>query len=375
MRRLDSTTFEGAVMMSVMRLGVYSAFAQKAGVWLLTLPLFVCASLVSAQGALDANDNEDAYFLNSPDAQKYALIITGAAASDEIRERFWQWSVALHDTLSRDYGYTRDTITLLFDEGPESQNADFRIDGSSRRDDIESALARLAQETSRGDQLSIIMIGHGSSTDDAAKFNIVGPDITGTEFATLLEPLNQQDLVIINTTSSGYEFAADLSARGRVVLSATRSRAERYDPMFAGYFIEALNEHAGDRDKNQRLSVLESYLYASQSVLGWYSDQGRLPTERAVLDDNGDGIFSLEPGNGSADGGLSEIAYFDLSSVGDVKASTEAQQLHAEMQDLERTIFLLRGQKANYLEDEYWNRMEALLIELARKTGRYNELP
>lgn len=337
------------------------------------LCLSVLGSLAIAQSP--AANNEDAYFLNASDAKKHALIITGAAASAEIRERLWQWSLSLHDTLARDYGYSRDAITLLFDDGPDALDPNFRVDGSSRREDIESHLARLSRELGSGDQLSIIMIGHGSSSDDSAKFNIVGPDITGAEFATLLEPLNQQDIVIINTTSSGYEFAANLSTRGRVVLSATRSRAERYDPMFTRYFIEALENRKGDRDKNQRVSVLEVYLYASQSVLGWYSDQGRLPTERAVLDDNGDGVFSLEPGTGIGDGALAEIAYFDLSNAGDVKSSAQAQQLHAQMQDLERSIFLLRGQKANYLEDDYWNQMEALLIELARKTGQYNEIP
>lgn len=341
--------------------------------WCTGMCISVLGSLAIAQSP--AENNEDAYFLNASDAKKYALIITGAAASEEIRERFWQWSLSLHDTLARDYGYSRDTITLLFDEGPDAQNPNFRVDGSSRREDIESHLARLARELEGGDQLSIIMIGHGSSSGDSAKFNIVGPDITGEEFAVLLEPLRQQDLVIVDTTSSGYEFAAELSARGRVVLSATRSRAERYDPMFMRYFIEALDSRKGDRDKNQRVSVLETYLYASQSVLGWYSDQGRLPTERAVLDDNGDGVFSLEPGSGIGDGALAEIAYFDLSNAGDVKSSAQAQQMHAQMQDLERSIFLLRGQKANYLEDDYWNKMEALLIELARKTGQYNELP
>lgn len=341
--------------------------------WCGLLCLSMLSSMAIAQGA--AENNEDAFFLNDSDAKKYVLIIAGAAASDEIRERFWQWSLSLHDTLARDYGYSRDSITLLFDDGPDAQNPDFRVDGSSRREDIESHLARLASELEGGDQLSIIMIGHGSSSEDFAKFNIVGPDITGEEFAVLLEPLNQQDLVVVNATSSGYEFAANLSARGRVVLSATRSRAERYDPMFMRFFIEALDSRSGDRDKNQRVSILETYLYASQSVLGWYSDQGRLPTERAVIDDNGDGIFSLEPGTGMGDGALAEIAYLDLSNAGDVKSSAQGQQLHAQMQDLERSIFLLRGQKANYLEEDYWNRMEALLIELARTTGQYNELP
>ncbi|MCB1664786.1 MAG: hypothetical protein KDI28_03360 [Pseudomonadales bacterium] len=342
--------------------------------WLAAL-LLGCSANLWAQTGAPADNGEDAYFRNAPDAQKYVLIITGAAASDEIRNRFRQWSFSLQDILSRDYGYDRDSITLLFDDGAQADSASFRIDGSSRREDIEAHLAQLARELAPGDQLSIIMIGHGSSSEDSAKFNIVGPDITGEEFAQLLEPFSQQDVVIVNTTSASYEFAADLSARGRVVLSATRSRAERYDPMFGGYFVEALDSHRGDRDKNNRVSVLEAYLYASQSVLGWYSDQGRLPTERAVLDDNGDGVFSLEPGPGMSDGALAEIAYFDIPSAAEAKTSTEAIALHAQMQDLERSIFLLRGQKANYLEEDYWSRMETLLIDLARKTGRYNELP
>jgi len=329
---------------------------------------------VAQPGGLGDSD-EDVFFLNDPASQKHVLIITGAGASQDIKARFWQWSASLHDILSRDYGYNKDTITLLFADGGEGDEVDFRIDGSSRREDIESTVARLSSQLNTGDQLSIVMIGHGSSTDESAKFNIVGPDITGVEFASLLQGFNQQDLVIINTISAGYEFSSALSARGRVVLSATRSRAERYDPMFAQYLIEALDSHAGDRDKNTRISVLEAYIYASQSVLGWYSDQGRLPTERAVLDDNGDGVFSLEPASGGGDGSLAEIAYFDLSRAADSKQSAQAQQLHSQMQDLERSIFLLRGQKANYLEEDYWQQLETLLIDLARTTGRYNELP
>ncbi len=349
--------------------------AVSLGRWAI-LALFSVLSVSTWAQTNGARDNdEDVFFLNDPAAQKHVLIITGAAASEEIKARFWQWSASLHDILSRDYGYTKDSITLLFDDGGEGQEIDFRIDGSSRRGDIETTIARLSSQLETGDQLSIVMIGHGSSTDDAAKFNIVGPDITGVEFAALLQGFNQQDLVIINTISAGYEFSSALSARGRVVLSATRSRAERYDPMFAQYLIEALDSHAGDRDKNSRISVLEAYIYASQSVLTWYSDQGRLPTERAVLDDNGDGVFSLEPASGAGDGSLAEIAYFDLSRANETKQSAEAQQLHSQMQDIERSIFLLRGQKANYLEEDYWQRLEALLIDLARTTGRYNELP
>lgn len=343
----------------------------------LAMSMLLCCS-----GAFGQNDtgtvtgnNEDVYFLNNPDAAKYAMIITGAGASEEIADRFWQWSLALHDVLARDYGYSSDSITLLIDDGGSAQRSNSRIDGSSRREDIEAAMSGLQGSLHSGDQLTIFLIGHGSAADDDAKFNIVGPDITGTEFAELLAGFNQQDLVVIDTTSSSYAFSAALSARGRVVVSATRSRAERYDPMFTRYLIEALDSRQGDRDKNQRLSVLEAFTYASQSVIGWYRDQGRLPTERAVLDDNGDAVFSIDPASGTNDGGLAEIAYFDLLTSGEEKTSAEALALKVDMQDLERSVFLLRGQKANYLEADYWEQLETLLVELARKTGRYHELP
>jgi hypothetical protein len=57
------------------------------------------------------------------------------------------------------------------------------------------------------------------------------------------------------------------------------------------------------------------------------------------------------------------------------KISPVALQIKSEMQVLERDIFLLRSQKQNYLEDDYWTRLEALLIDLAVRTRRYNELP
>ena len=340
---------------------------------MLRTALWVCAAGAAALASAQTDDQEDAYFRGGPESGRHALIITGAAASGEIRERFSQWSNSLHDVLARDYGYSADTITMLLDDGSAaSQNE--RIDGSSRREDIAAAFTGLQQTLAAGEQLTVFLVGHGSASDAAAKFNIVGPDITGQEFAELLAPLNQQDIVVINTTSGSFEFSAALAAPGRVILSATRTRAERYDPMFARYLIDALDNRQGDRDKNGRLSVLEAWTFASQSVLGWYSEQGRLPTERAVIDDNGDGNFSLEPAAGTGDGGLAEIAYFDNHSAGPQKTSPEARSLLAEMQDLERAVFLLRGQKANYLEEEYWTRMETLLIDLARKTGRYNEL-
>ena len=44
------------------------------------------------------------------------------------------------------------------------------------------------------------------------------------------------------------------------------------------------------------------------------------------------------------------------------------------MQELERNIFILRGRKQDFLESDYWQEMESLLVELAIVTGEFEEV-
>ena len=312
------------------------------------------------------------YFMDSPTATKYAVILTGPTVGDENKSTFRQWAFSLHDILARDYGYSSDTITLLYDDGAQDYPGSERVDGSCDRAGIEQQFAALRGRVNTGDQITVFLIGHGSGSEEEAKFNIVGPDITGPEFAAILDQFEQQDIVIVNTTSASYGFSAALSSEGRVVISSTRSPSERYDPVFARYFIEALDSRNGDRDKNNRVSMLEAFNYARANVEQWYEQQGRLASEHAGLDDNGDALFSLNPTMNEADGRLAEIAYIDTLQDNSQDLSPAARQLKAHMQEMERAVFILRGRKADFLEADYWQQMEQLLIELARTTGQFN---
>lgn len=330
--------------------------------------LLLAASCAQAQDG-DAVSN---YFLETPEATKYAVILTGPTVGEENTSRFREWAFSLHDILARDYGYSSDTITLLYDRGERDYPGGERVDGSCDRSGIESQFAALAARVNTGDQITIFLIGHGSGAEEEAKFNIVGPDITGLEFATLLDQFQQQDIVIVNTSSASYGFSASLSAEGRVVISSTRSPSEKYDPIFSRYFIEALDGRNGDRDKNNRVSMLEAFNYAKANVEQWYEEQGRLASEHAGLDDNGDSLFTLNPTFNEPDGRLAEIAYIDTLKDDSQELSAEARSLKARMQELERSVFILRGRKADYLEADYWQRMESLLVDLARTTGQFN---
>ncbi|MBL4581177.1 MAG: caspase family protein [Gammaproteobacteria bacterium] len=327
----------------------------------------------AASAQADSNSNENDFFLDKPDSTKYAMILAGPTVGDKNKSQFRQWAFSLHDILARDYGYSSDTISLLYDRGELEAAASQRIDAACDLAGIQQELARLQSVVKAGDQITIYLIGHGSGAEEESKFNIVGPDITGVQFASMLDVFEEQDMVIVNTTSASYGFSAALSSEGRVVVSSTRSSSEKFDPIFSKYFIEALDNRNGDRDKNNRVSVLEAFNYAKNSVEEFYEEQGRLASEHAGLDDNGDALFSLNPTRADIDGRLAEIAYIDNLVDDTAGLSAEEIGLKGRMQDLERSVFILRGRKAEFLEEDYWQRMEELLVALARATEQFNE--
>jgi len=317
-----------------------------------------------------ASAQQREYFLSKPTVQKYAVILAGAAAEEKYEDQIHSWALRLHDILTFDYGYGPGQIVLLMGQADPD---DARISGSCRREIIQDKLRALREVLQPGDQVFFFLLGHGTGNEEEAKFVITGPDITGQEFASILETLSEQDVVLVNTTNSSFPFCTALTGPGRVIVSATRSRAEKYDTIFAKYFIAALDGHAGDRDKNRRVSIWEAFGFAAKNVKKWYADQNRIPTEHAVLDDNGDGIFSINPNPVKDDGRLAEIAYFDLipaESTGDeIPAGVDVtlmRDLTAKARELERSVFLLRNRKAELPQESYQKEMEVLLIELAR---------
>lgn len=332
-----------------------------------------CFSVLACMLALlpFASESEERQpFVEVEGSKKYALIIVGAAVDDRRSQNFARWAFSLGELLQRDFGYAPERLRLLVGDSRGDS-----VDGSSRIESIRSQMADLAESIRPQDQLMVVLVGHGTGRGELAKFNIVGPDISGPEFAAMLDRVRTQNIVVINTTSASHDFSKALAANGRVVVSATRTAAERYDTVFPYYFVEALRNRAADRDKNGRISVLEAFNYAKAGVESYFKERGILPTEHAVLDDNGDGIFSprADPGG---DGNLAEIAYLDLPPVlgRDTNLAPAAAALWKQMNQLEREVIALRADKSALDEAVYWARLESLLIELAKVTREYDGL-
>ncbi|GAB1257596.1 hypothetical protein NBRC116494_20980 [Aurantivibrio plasticivorans] len=309
-------------------------------------------------------------YSDSPEAKKYVAILVGASADKESANAKRELATNLRQSLLNDYGYDAKRITVLLGNDKKTQ---IGSDGVCNASNIRQLFSRYQKNLTAADQLTVVLIGHGTGRRESAKFNVVGPDLTVDEFAELFSVLPNNDVVVINTTSSSHDFTRPLAKPGRILISATRSGAEKYDTVFPYYFIEGVTGLAADRDKNGRVSYLELFTYSTNRVNEHYRERDILPSEHATLEDNGDGVFSMDLSR-QGDGRLAELAYLDQIQFSLAELSPQAGELREQMKRIERDVFSLRAAKPNLSESDYWQQLEPLLIQLAKVTRDYNAL-
>jgi hypothetical protein len=96
----------------------------------------------------------------------------------------------------------------------------------------------------------------------------------------------------------------------------------------------------------------------------FYKRAGRLASEHAMIDDNGDGVGheKVEAGEGL----LARATYLDSLSVDEAAASAATGKLLKERTRLEGEIEQLIARKQSMPENEYEANLERLFIELAK---------
>jgi hypothetical protein len=289
-------------------------------------------------------------------ADRYAVVITGAAAGDAYARQFDAWRSALVTALKGRFQFSDDHCIVLTETGEGGA-------AKATRDNVRKAFADLRGRLTKDDLLFIILIGHGTADEDDAKFNLVGPDLSATEWAEMLNRMAGR-LVFIDTTGASSAFMRKLAAPGRIVVTATDSPAQQFETIFPGYFVKSLEDPAADSDKNGRVSVWEAFSYASQATRRSFQQQGQLPTERAVLDDNGDGT-GREAQNPGPDGMLAAAVYFgpESSEPGDAELLRRRTELQRRIDDLRvhRASAASQEERARYDQE-----IETALTELAR---------
>ncbi len=286
------------------------------------------------------------------------IIVVGAAGQAEYGEKFAA-AADLWKQAATNGGFKTSVIGLETNTVAEDRN---------------QLLTVLTNEVERPDgELWLVLIGHGSFDGKTAKFNLRGPDITAEELAAALKPC-RRPLAFIDCSSASGPFLNALSAPGRVIVTATRSGYEANVTRFGDYFAHTVADRAADLDKDGQTSLLESYLMAARQVEQFYKEQGRLATEHALLDDNGDGLgtpadwFAGVRAARKAENGksLDGLHAQQMNFIRDAQEQQLGPELRARRDVLEQKLNALREKKADVNEEDYYRDLEIVLTELAK---------
>ena len=218
-------------------------------------------------------------------AQHHLLIVSGIGGIDAYRDLFVNRAASLYES-ALETGIDPGNITVL----SATPLADDKLPHRpSDKETILQALREIAAASADGDRIFIVLIGHGNPRADGAAFNLPGPDISARELAAALDEFENRLLVVVNTASASGPFVRALSAPGRIVITATSSGREYYATLFGDYFVAAFADAGADTDKDERVSMLEAFVFARRETQREYDKEKQLSTEHALLDDNGDG--------------------------------------------------------------------------------------
>ncbi len=302
--------------------------------------------------------------------QTHVLVVTGLGGDPDYTTQFHEWATTLIGAASSRYEVPAANVTYL---GEKPDLAPEAIADRSSRENVAAAIDAIAGRAAPGDHVVIVLFGHGSYANEA-RINLPGRDLSADDFAGLLERLDVGHVTFVNTASASGPFLEKLSGEGRVVMTATRSGGERNAAVFGGYFVEAFAAGQGDADQNkdERVSMLEAFTYARLKVEQAYEADGRLATEHALLDDNGDGEGTGEPDALGGDGTVARTLFF--TSGAGLRAEMafpddpELRALYEERQALEARVDELRRLRGGASQEQYEQELERLLIELALKS-------
>jgi hypothetical protein len=286
------------------------------------------------------------------------ILVVGASGEPEYAEKFSAWA-DLWKTAAAKGGFHLSIVG---------------VDADHPEDDRTRLLNLLRAETARpAGELWLVFIGHGTFDGQSAKFNLRGPDISAEELAAELKPC-RRPLAVIQCASASGPFLNALSAPGRVIVVATRSGHEENVTRFGEYMARAIADPAADLDKDGQTSLLEAFLFASRQVQQFYKDQGRLATEHALIDDNGDGLGTpadwfrgVRAVRIAADGKSTDgVRAHQLNLVRGDAEQQLSPELRTRRDELEQKLAALRLHKSTMKEDDYYRKLEDILVATAK---------
>jgi hypothetical protein len=306
-------------------------------------------------------------------AQTHLVIVSGLGGETKYSSAFNDIASRLANAAQTRWGVADAEDIWLGEDSVATNRPHYR--GQATKANIEQTLTKLAARAGPGDQVVLVLIGHGSGEGEATKISIPGPDLSARDFAQLLARFPTQKVAFVNLTSASGDMLPIISGPNRVVITATKSSFERNESQFARFFVDALSKDVADVDKDGRVSLLEAFRYATVETKRVYETDTKLQTEHAQFDDMGMQAGVAEPDGREKQGLLARRFFLDggFSSKGGV-SDPQLAALYKDKFALEDQIDALRTKKQGMTADAYDDALEGLLVNLARKAKTIREL-
>ena len=302
--------------------------------------------------------------------ERKVIVVLGAAGDAQYGQQFETWAQGLKEVVGS--SSAENPNLKLVKIGGESAAGDQGDGNEKDQTDLALLEKEIESAASQTQELWIMLIGHGTDDGKNSKFNLRGPDLTAKQLNDWLTSLPCR-CVIVNCASSSGSFINKLKSDNRIVVTATKSSSQYNFARFGEHFLQAVGDPAFDLDKDQQISLLEAFVAGSKRTQEFYVQEGRLATEMAVLDDNGDGLGTpadwfegtrvvRKSKKGQPDG-LAANQVFLIRRGAEAKLSVQQRQTRDQ---LEAKLESIRARRDAFDENAFYRELEPVLIELAK---------
>ena len=308
-------------------------------------------------------------------ASVLALVIAILAATTASASTYYVTVAGLGGEPDYEQRFTAAAQSLdkLFQASPSSHVSTLTGKQATRAR-LTETLTQIAHQARPEDDLVLTLIGHGSFDGVEYKLNLVGPDLSAPELASLLDHIPTRRQLIVDATSASGGVVAALERPNRAIIAATKSGTEKNATVFARFWVEALQDPTADVDKSGSISALEAFRYADRKTAAFYESQKRLATEHAVFEDTGHGEPVRANSTESREGALmATLTVIRLGAAQAAMADPAKRDLLTRKDDLEQQIDALKYQKAAMEPGEYKQQLTRLLVQLATLQGELDK--
>ncbi|MHC4740856.1 MAG: hypothetical protein ACYS8Z_03030 [Planctomycetota bacterium] len=224
------------------------------------------------------------------DGDTHAVIVSGIIKDPNESSAKDKIVLNLAKFLLRDAGIKSERMQIL--TGSDSLTS--KGLQASTGEKLEETIGRFADSVGPEDRFIFYYIGQANTVADKLRLNLPGADITHEQLAEWIDQIEASSMLIVLDCPCAETAIKAVCKPGRIVVCSCTAD-QQYSTRFSEYFVPALADAKSDSDADGRVSLLESFTFASRQVEDWYRKRDLLKTETAILEDNGDCKASRQP--------------------------------------------------------------------------------